>query len=371
MSRREALTAAIALAVASGCAQDAADPSPPPLRPVRYAAVEAVEAGDTRVFAGTAVAAAESRLSFRVGGTLVELRVELGDTVQAGQPIARIDAIDYELSVERSQASLADAQAQFRSAEASYRRVRALFERDSVSQNDYDAARASIQSAEARVRSIEKQLEQARLQIGYCTLEAPVDGQVAAVEVEVNEQVQSGDPVVTLNSAATPEVVVGIPEVLIGEVRRGDRVRSIVFTALPDRTVPGVVREISPSASPGASTYPVRISLPPGSRGIRPGMAAEVEFRFGGQADQARLVVRPHAVGEDRQGRFVWVLSDLSSGEATIRRRRIETGRLLARDESSAIEVTSGLDEGELVVTAGVSGLDEGQRVRVRSEDRS
>ena len=254
MNPRAALP--LALALITGCQQEVADQAPPPLRPVRYSSVEAVEAGRARIFAGAAAAAVQSRLSFKVSGTIVDLPVEVGDSVREGQVIARIDPVDYQLSLEGSQAALADAVAQLRNAEATFQRVRALFERDSMSQNDYDAARAAVQSARAGVRSVQKQLEQARLQVEHCTLEAPVAGQVASVNVEVNENVQTGNPVVMLNSAATPEVVVGIPELLIGELRRGARVENIAFTALPGRTVSGLVREISPTAAEGTTNLP-------------------------------------------------------------------------------------------------------------------
>ena len=369
MNPRAALP--LALALITGCQQEVADQAPPPLRPVRYSSVEAVEAGRARIFAGAAAAAVQSRLSFKVSGTIVDLPVEVGDSVREGQVIARIDPVDYQLSLEGSQAALADAAAQLRNAEATFQRVRALFERDSMSQNDYDAARAAVQSARAGVRSVQKQLEQARLQVEHCTLKAPVAGQVASVNVEFNENVQTGNPVVMLNSAATPEVVVGIPELLIGELRRGARVENIAFTALPGRTVSGLVREISPTAAEGTTTYRVRIRLTSGVKGIRPGMAAEVEFRFGESSGQKRLVVPPQAVSEDRQGRFVWVVSGLSDGEATVSRRSVDTAALVSSGQSSAIEVTAGLQEGELVVTAGVSNLDEGQRVRVRPGDGS
>ncbi len=355
----------LVLVLTTGCQEEVADPAPPPLRPVRYSSVEAVGAGRARIFSGAAVAASESRLSFKVSGTIVDLPVAVGDSVRAGQIIARLDPVDYELGFERTRAAVADAEARLRNAEATFDRVRALFERGSVSQNDYDAARAATQSAGAGVRSVQQQLEQARLQVEHCTLEAPTEGQVASVSVEVNENVQSGHPVVTVNSSATPQVVVQIPELLVGELRRGARVETVSFTALPGRAAAGVVGEISPVAADGTTTYPVRVSLTSAIAGIRPGMAAEVEFRFGEAAGEKRLVVPPQAVAEDHHGRFVWTVSPAANGEATVTRRTVETAALVARGHSNALEVTAGLQEGELVVTAGLSNLSEGQRVRL------
>ena len=353
--------------ILAGCAEQAPEAPPPLPRPVRYTSVESIGGGRTRLFSGAAVAAAETRLSFRVGGAIERLTVEVGDYVRQGALIAEIDPTDYQLRVESAQASLAQAMARLKDYEADFRRIRGLYERDNASQDDYDSARAAVDSARAQVRSAEKQLEQARLQVTYCKLYAPVSGRVATVEAEVNENISAGSPVVVLNVAATPEVEVGIPELLIGEIERGARVSTITFTALPGRRATGIVSEVSPSTAEGTTTYPVRIRLTSGAEGVRPGMAAEAEFRVNGDGGPSSLVVPPHAVGEDRQGRFVWVVQPTGDGEATVSRREVDTGGLRA----NGIEVLDGLRAGELVVTAGVSGLEEGQRVRMRPEDRT
>ena len=96
-------------------------------------------------------------------------------------------------------------------------------------------------------------------------------------------------------------------------------------------------------------------------------MAAEAEFRVIGDSGPIRLVAPPHAVGEDRKGRFVWVVERSGEGEGVVARREVSTGAL----SEDGIEVLGGLQRGELVVTAGVSALEEGQRVRLRPEDRT
>lgn len=359
------------LLLAAGCAPEAVEPPPQLPRPVRYSSVESVGGARTRVFSGAAVAAVETRLSFKVSGTIERLTVDLGDYVRKGALISELDSTDYQIQVEQAQASLAQADAQLKNYEADFRRIRGLYERDNASQDDYDAARAGVESARANMRSIEKQIEQARLQVSYCKLYAPVAGQVAGVDAEVNENVSSGRAIVMLNAAATPEVEIGIPELLIGEINRGSSVQKITFTALPDREASGVVSEIAPTAAEGMTTYPVRIRLTSGAQGVRPGMAAEVEVRVSSGNGRARLVVPPHAVGEDRQGRFVWIVQPVGEGEATVARRTVDTGDLVAAGQASALEVLSGLEEGEIVVTAGVNVLEDGQRVRIRPEDRT
>jgi len=365
-----AWAAALAL-FAVGCAEEAVEPPPLQPRPVRYASVESVGGARTRIFSGTAVAAVETRLSFKVNGTIERLTVDVGDQVKRGELIAELDPVDYQLQVERLEAALAQADAQLKNFESDFRRIRGLYERDNASQDDYDAARAGVESARANMSSIEKQIQQASLQVSYTKLYAPEAGQVASVDAEVNENVASGRTIVMLNVAATPEVEVGIPELLIGEIERGARISKITFTALPGQTASGLVTEVAPTAASGMTTYPVRIRLTSGARGVRPGMAAEIEFRVNAGAGPVRTVVPPHAVGEDRQGRFVWIVEPAGEGEATVARRTVATGDLVAAGQASAIEVVSGLEEGELVVTAGVNVLEDGQRVRIRPEDRT
>ena len=101
--------------------------------------------------------------------------------------------------------------------------MRGLFERDNASQAEYDATRAARDSALAQVNSTQKKLETAQLQLEYTELHSPIDGAVAEVPVEVDENVLVGQPIVVLNAGAQPEVEVGIPEVLIREIRQGAR----------------------------------------------------------------------------------------------------------------------------------------------------
>ena len=110
-------------------------------------------------FSGLAHARIESRLSFRVRGTILRVPVRMGDTVRAGQLIAELDPTVYQVQLQEAQAGLVQAQAEARNAEANYERVRALFENENASLNELDTARAGTESTAALVRSVEKRLE--------------------------------------------------------------------------------------------------------------------------------------------------------------------------------------------------------------------
>ncbi len=336
----------------------------PELRPVRTHRVEVSGATAVRTLAGVARAGVESRLSFRVAGTVVAVHASLGDTVRKGQALARLDPTDFELRVEEAEAALAQGQAGLRRAQADYERVRALYENNNASKSELDAARAAAESAEAQVRAVRKQLDLSEQQLGYTVLKAPIDGAVAEVEVEINEAVRSGEEVFLLTAGSRPEVEVAVPEVMITAIEMRQPV-SVVFDALPGRTLAAEVTKIGVAAIGAASTFTVVARLVEEAPGVRPGMAAEATFRLRAPGRERRIVVPGVAVGEDREGRFVFVLergAGETAGEGVVRRRAVEVG-----DEVQGlggIEILAGLEAGEEVVTAGVRRLADGMRVR-------
>lgn len=341
--------------------------APEILRPVRYQKVFSTGGERTRTFSGVAQAGLESRLSFKVPGTIQKLYAKVGDKVTVGQLIAELDPTDYELQVQQAQASLESAKAQERNAEANYNRVRQLWENRNASRNDLDASRAAYESASAQVRAQEKQLELAQTQLSYTKLKAPVNGSIATLDVEVNENVDAGKTVVQFSSRTNMEVLVTIPEILISRVREGENV-NVTFDALPGNTFTAHVTEVGVASTGFATTYPVKVRLEEAGEDIRPGMAAEVAFRFGGDSGRERMVIPSVGVGEDRSGRFVFVVEPSEeAGVGIVHRKPVVIGDLV----EEGIEVFEGLADGDRVITAGVSRLTDGQRVKFESESQS
>jgi RND family efflux transporter MFP subunit len=329
------------------------------LRPVRTDRV--VSSGDerVRVFSGLVRAGVESRLSFRVIGTVQRLPVAVGQTVRAGQLIAQIDPHDYELQVQEAEAGLEQARAARRNAEAERDRVRELYENDNASRAQWDQARTGAEASAAQVESLAKRLELARRRLSYTTLTAPTDGAIVSVSAEVNENVQAGQTIVTLSSGSQPEVVVAIPGSLISGVTEGASV-SVSLDALPGEDFDAVVTEVGVAAT-DSTTFPVTVRLSSASAAVRPGMAAEVSLRFAAVGDDDRIFVPAAAVGEDRDGRFVFLLEPQGDGTAIVRRHAVDVGELT----TEGLEVTRGLDDGAVIVTAGVRRLEDGRRVRL------
>jgi len=356
--------AALATAGTVALVVAACDREPPPaepvLRPVRYQEVVATGGTRTRTFSGVARAGTESRLSFRVAGTIERINVTVGQEVNAGAVLAQLDAKDYRLQVREAEAGVAQAEAALRNAEAEYDRVGELYENRNASKSQLDGARAQAESARAQVAGARNRLALARSQLDDTTLRAPVAGSVAEVPVEVNENVGAGRMVALLTSGSRLEVEVGVPEVLISQIREGEPVE-VAFDALPDESFAATVTEVGVAATGAGTTFPVTVRLARSEPAIRSGMAAEVAFDFTNGETEERIVVPAVAVGEDRQGRFVFVVDDRGDGTAVVHRRAVEVGELT----SAGLEVSSGLEDGEIIATAGVRRLTDGLAVKL------
>lgn len=363
--RAWALLGAVGLGgVQLGCGGEAEAPEPV-IRPVRYQAVEARGAHRERSFSGTARAGVESQLSFRVAGSLQSVSMVVGDTVKRGQEIARLEAIDYQLQLQEAEAALTQAIAAQRRADADYDRARSLYENQNAAKSDLDAARAQAESSAAQVEAARQRRELARRQLSYTHLRAPVDGAIASVLVEENENVGAGQAVALLASGARPEVEVAMPGALISQLREGDAAE-VTFDALPGASYPAVITEVGVAATGAGATFPVTVQLSGADSSVRSGLAADVRFRFASGNGEERIFVPPQSVGEDREGRFVFVLEREGEGElGTARRRSVTIGDLTPE----GIEVREGLSDGELLITAGVRRIQNGQRVKVLSDD--
>jgi len=335
------------------------------LRPVRYITVSDDSVFRDRSFSGTSKSSRESRLSFKVSGTVNNIPVQIGQRLNAGDLIAEIDAASYVLQVQQAEASLAEAQANDRKAAADYQRAKGLYANDNASLNDLDAARAQAESSGAMAASAGKALEIARLNLSYTKLVADAECSIASLDIEVNENASAGQQVAAVSCGDTFEVTMNLPESLVGLVDDNTPV-SIRFSSIPKRQFNGVISEISGSSVTGSAGFPVVIRIVETDPALRSGLAADVTFQFDSAAASVAGVVIPvTAVINDPDGTFVFVaVPSGTDGEATVRRRPVELGEL----SQLGIEIIAGLSVGEFVITAGISVIREGQRVLVSVE---
>ena len=329
------------------------------IRPVRTKQVFSTGGARSRAFSGVVKSGSESRLSFKVPGTVQRVAVEIGDRVKRGNILVKLDPTDYEIQVKEAENARDLARATEIQAKANYDRVRTLYENRSASKSALDAARAAYESAHEQDNIAKKRRKLARRQLEYTELRAPVDGAVSEVRIEENENVQTGQTVIIFTSGSKMEVQITMPELLISQIKEGDDV-IVSLDAISGKSFKANVTEVGVSSTSYSTTYPVIVQLTETDPGIRPGMAAEVSFEFSATEESKGILVPLVAVGEDRLGRFVYIVQAADSGFGIVHKKSITLGQL----DGENINVIEGLEDGEYLVIAGVSKITEGQKVK-------
>jgi len=371
-SRPHVLLVLCAIAFGACTKEEPAPPQEPQPRPVKYVEVAAQGGSRIRTFTGFAKADTRSQFAFRVSGTVQRVHVDQGDLIEEGALIAEIDPVDFQIQMREIEAALAEAKAQEVLANSDFQRVQRLYEKDNASQGDFDSALAKRESARAGVESVEQKLEQARRQIEYTRLRAPIGCAIVEVKTEEGENVQAGAAVVEVISGANPQIEIAVPEVAIADIYQGASAK-IRFSAVPGRTFIGRVTTMGVVPSEGVTTYPVTIELNQswdqlagrsGAVPLRPGMAVEAEMQFGGDGGSTHIVPA-NAVVADREGKFVFVVESPQGDVGIASKRSVETGKLVA----NGLQVVAGLSDGDRVVTAGLNQIKDGQQVRLLAQD--
>lgn len=331
------------------------------LRPVRYVTVSDASVFRDRSFSGISKSSRESRLSFKVSGTVINVPVQIGQRLNEGDLIAEIDPAGYVLQAQQAQASLVEAQANDRQAAANYERTKGLYANSNASLNDLDSARAQAESASAVVRSAGKALEIARLNVSYTKLTADTDCSIASLDVEVNENVAAGQQVASVSCGDEYEVTLELPESLIGDVDELTPV-TVRFGSIPNEVFSGVISEVAVASAAGSAAFPVVIKITGAHPLLRSGLAADVTFQFYSVALEGGVVLPVTAVINDPNGTFVFIADPAEvEGEAVVSRRAVTLGELT----QSGIEVLEGLQQGDRVITAGISVIRDDQRVLI------
>jgi RND family efflux transporter MFP subunit len=354
--------------VLAGCAREA-EPPPPEVRPVRTITVAPRSVDNAVALTGTVQAQNEINLSFRIDGRLVERLVEVGDNVRPGQLIARLDPQNEESSLQSVRAQLAGANAQLVEARSNYERMRDLVAEDAVSRAQYEQAKAMLQSAEARLLSLEGQVALAQNRLGYTRLVSDVAGVVTARGPEPGEVVGAGRMVVQVAREGARDAVFDVPaqikdsapldpQIVVSPGKPGGgntRDLNVALAMDPKVTALGRVREVSPRADPVTGTFAVRVRLIDPPPAMRLGSTVTGRMRLDGPPS---IEVPASALVRADGKTAVWVV-DKASG--TVSMRNIVIGNA----DANSVQVTSGLQAGDVVVTAGVQALRPGQKVRL------
>ncbi|GJL65375.1 MAG: hemolysin D [Nitrospirales bacterium] len=321
------------------------------VRPVKIQVIRSASDGVERNLPGTIEAVQNAEMAFQVPGRIIEIMVAEGQEVTSGTELARIDARDYEASVDQATAAFTRAQAELDRSER-------IFQQDSgaISASTIETNREAVQVAEANLRQAQRVLEDT-------VLRAPFDGLVARRMVTDFETVQALQPVLTVQDLSTLEIEVAVPERSFAQSEQRltaeqatEKFQPIVrVSSIENREFPARVSEFATTADPGTRTFSVHMQFDtPSDLNILPGMTARVFYR---DISQSAITLPSHATFSDSSGNAnVWLLHE---GSMTVSQHPVTIG-FLADDE---IQILDGLRPGDEVAVSGVNQLRDGMKV--------
>jgi membrane fusion protein, multidrug efflux system len=353
-----ALLALTTLVLLAAC-EPAAEPTAPEIRPVRVVTIEERAAGDTVSLTGTVRAEMEVNLAFRIDGRMTERLVGVGDQVEPGQIVARLDPQNEENGLRAAQADLAAARGQLVEAQNNYGRQSTLLRDGWTTRVRYDEARQTLETMQSRADAAQAQLYNAQNLVGYTELIADVAGVVTAVGAEPGEVVQAGRMIVQVARHDGRDAVFDVPA-QVKDLAPSDPEIEVALTMDPSVSAIGRVREVAPRADPVTGTFEVKVGLADPPAAMRLGSTVTGRMQVGGAGG---IEVPASALTQANGQAAVWVVD---SGSETVAMRNIE----VLRHDPSRVLVGQGLANGDIVVTAGVQALRPGQKVRLPGEPR-
>lgn len=393
------------------CAEKEPPPAPPEIiRPVKVMTISSnTSSKETKVFSGVSQGIEEITLSFRVSGVLHTLPTKVGDKKKKGDVLASLDQRDFKFEVRNFIGQLKTAEAELdvlkigerpenirkleaqilslkstlRTAELEYQRVQQLYVNDAASKarldqakSDGDLSKANLEAAEqelimattgareediraqeAKILSIQANLDRAIADREYTILYMPFDGVIAKRHVSNFEQILKNQHIFDVSAMDRIEVRISIPDSMIANIKKVQSVL-VKFLPLAKKKFSGKITKVGLSADRTTLTYPVWVEIPNPKREILPGMAVEVALTLphrGGKNPMLPIdtVLEDKVSGE----KYVWVVN---SSDQTAIHRAVRIGNLVG----DLIEITDGLEAGEVIIVAGLDELGEGMKIR-------
>lgn len=352
----------VAIVALAACSKQEA--APVALRPV----VAVTATADTKTTQSSLPATIEARystpLSFRVGGKIIERRVRLGDTVKAGEIVAKLDPADNAKSAAGAAAQLSAAQHQLTYAEQQLVRDRAQAQENLIARAQLEQTENAYAAALAQRNQAQAQAALSADQLRYTTLVADKAGVITAEQADTGQNVSAGQAIYNLAWSGEIDVVSDVPETTLGSLTVGQKA-TVTIAALGGKQFAARVREVSPAADAQSRTYRVRLTLEAPTPEVRLGMTADVAFaqaqasNASGPSDASTqaFTLPSTALFHANKLPAVWIVK----ADGSLELRRVEVSRYGER----TVTVSQGITAGDRVVWQGVHTVSAGEKVRV------
>jgi len=421
------IAAVLWLSLLVSCSKNQSEQKPP--KPVKVKAVEMSSLNTGVRYSASIRPAAQVDVAFKVGGYIEAIaqqrdasgqwrHLQAGDVVRQGTVLARVRQSDYvaqvnqarsqsgearsaleanhsqlketKAAVETARAEVHDAQAYFDRSTLDYERARILFSTESITKPDYDAAKAQYETAQAKLEAARGQLKSAeariatsQAQIGAAEskiktaeaatfsatiplqdtqLRAPMSAVVIDRKIEIGSLVSQGVTAFVLADLTSVKAAFGVPDLALQGLKLGDTLK-VATDALPGTEFSGHISRISPAADQNSRVFDVEVTIPNPEGRLKPGMIASLSVHEGAGTQASVPVVPLTAVTRSKENpnAYAVVVVEQSAGKQIARLRTVTLGESLG----NAVVVTSGVREGEIVVTMGVTQVADGEAVQI------
>src|SRR6058998_152403 len=350
------LTGGLTLALMAGGSKPAT--KDPRLLSPRVEVFAAQAAGSIRrTFTGIVEARVQSDLGFRVGGKILERSVNMGQRVQKGQILMRIDSVDLKLSFAAQQANVEAARAKYTQTTADEARFAALVKSGAVSRQEYDQARAALDSAKAQLDAAEAQARVSNNSSGYAVLLADADGVIVRTLSEPGQVVAAGQTVIQLAHDGPREALINLPEGVRPELGTISSARLYG----QDQMYQARLRQLSDAAEPASRTFEARYVLEGEAASAPLGSTVTITLVTKPTSGTQSVRVPVAALYDRGSGPGVWIVNDKSE----VKFRSVQ----IASIGQEEVVVSHGVDAGEKVVALGAHLLHEGQVVNAAKEE--
>ena len=357
--RQHRLTAAVfatALIILSAVTAIAADDRSP-LVVVKTAQTDAVI---TQVpLTGTITSARVAKLSTEVSGLVEAVNVEVGDRVETGAALIKLDHEMEQLVVVALQASIRQASAELADAKRRYQDARRLREQKNVSENELRLREAEVEVDDAMLKQKQAELQRQQARVERHTLRAPFSGLISERLTEAGEWIEPGRPVLTLVAIDDLRIEFRVPQEYYSGINPQSTL-SVTLDALPDREFDGTIDAVVPVSDPRSRTFLIHVKMDAGNARLTPGMSVHGKLNL--TTGRQGVVISRDAILHYPDGRVtVWVIKP-DSEPPTVSEKRVTTGQSF----DGLITISEGVRAGDIIVVRGNESLQEGQQVLIQ-----
>lgn len=349
----------------AGCREDAASDQPAPIRGVKTHLVAEIDTTTNRYFPSVLQPAAITSLAFEVPGRLDQLSLDVGQPVSEGDVLARLDQASFLTQLNNAESAALQTQTALSEAQGTLARQTELLARGAVTRVSVEAAQTDVESLQAQLAQAQAGVDAARQDLARTELRAPFEGVISSVDVAAFATVGAGLPITSLYSTDTLEASFTVSFDLVNQLVVGTLV-TVTPADMPAVSLEGVVTELGSRAAT-VSSFPVIVQLLESHPILKAGMAVEVAIALPISQTEGYDLPLTAAIldgGTDTarvEGRTALAVFVYDAESSSLARRDI----ISAGVRGNNLIIVEGLSAGDLVASAGVSFLRDGQQVNL------